>query len=133
MDNYQGTTLFAVSPIKDSLDVFRENFNVQLFDVNLEMFGSEFVGNRLYANGTNNVPYEVEIISKGYSENFPDFHTIEYALSDSTTNVKSKMFCMVKDKKVYSIIFTDSKITFDDNLRDVFEPVLATFRSKKRR
>jgi hypothetical protein len=123
--NYRGASLFAISPIRDSLDRFRENFNVQVFNINFDIYSSEKVANRLYEQGTSEVPYKVELLK---SEQSGGFYTMEYLLSDSTTNVQSKLYCKVEGGKAYSIIFSDYKNTFPDNLKNVFEPIFQTFK-----
>jgi len=125
--NYRGTSLFAISPIRDSVDRFRENFNVQVFNINFDVYSSEIVANRLYEQGTSEVPYDVELIKTEQSDGF---YTMEYLLSDSTTNVQSKLFCKVEGGKAYSIIFSDHKNTFSDNLNNVFEPIFQTFKTE---
>ncbi len=122
--NYRGTSLFAMSPVRDSLDRFRENFNVQVFNINFDVYSSKIVANRLYEQGTSEVSYEVELLKTGQSGRF---YTMEYLLSDSTTNVQSKLFCKVESGKAYSIIFSDHKDTFSQNLDEIFEPIMKTF------
>jgi hypothetical protein len=127
---YKGTSLFAISPVRDSLDAFRENFNIQVFDINFDLYSSEIVANKLYEQGTSEVPYTVELVSEGFSKEMSDFYSIEYKLSDSTTNVQSKMFCKVEKGKAYSIIFSDSQESFKDNLNEVFLPIIKSFENE---
>ena len=125
--NYQGTSLFAISPIRDSSDYFRENFNVQVYDINFDVYSSEEVAKRIFRQGTTGIEYELELLE---TESSDDFYTIEYILSDSTIQVQSKLFCKVVDGKAYSIIFSDHKETFTSNLKEVFEPIKQTFKIK---
>jgi len=128
--NYKGTSLFAMSPIRDSLDQFRENFNIQIFDINSNLYSSEIVATRLYEHGTSEIPYSVEIVNTGFSKEIPEFYFIEYKLSDSITNVQSKMYCKVEKGKAYSIIFSDSDESFKENLDEVFIPIIRTFKNE---
>ena len=127
---YKGTSLFAISPIRDSLDTFRENFNIQVFDINFDLYSSEIVANKIYENGTATVPYIVELVKEGFSKEVSDFYSIEYKLSDSTTSVQSKLYCKVEKGKVYSIIFSDSQKSFNKNLKEVFLPIIETFENE---
>ena len=122
--NYRGTSLFALSPVRDSLDRFRENFNIQVFNINFDIYSSEKIANKLYEQGISEVPYEVELLKTELEDGF---YTMEYLLSDSSTNVQSKLFCRVENGTAYSIIFSDQKETFQTNLLDVFEPILTSF------
>jgi len=128
--NYKETSLFAISPVRDSIDQFRENFSVQVFNINVDLYSSEIVANRLYEHGTTDVPYLVELINTGLSKDIPGFYAIEYKLSDSTTNVQSKMYCKVEKGKAYSIIFSDSQESFQQNLNNVFLPIIKTFENE---
>lgn len=123
--NYRGTSLFAMSPVRDSLDRFRENFNVQVFNINFDVYSSEIIANRLYEQGISAVPYKVELLKAELSGGF---YTMEYLLSDSTTNVQSKLFCKVVNGKAYSITFSDHKDTFTKNLNEIFDPIIGTFK-----
>lgn len=127
--NYEGTSFFAVSPLKDSLDRFRENFNIQVYNINFDIYSSEKVAKRLFEQGTFNVPYSIEIVENGFSKDVPEFYTIEYMLSDSITKAQCKMYCKVENGKVYSIIYFDSQETFESNL-DVFNKIIKTFKNK---
>ena len=128
--NYKGTSFFAMSPIRDSLDHFRENFNIQVFNINFDLYSSEIVANRLYEHGTSDVPYSVELVNAELSKDVSGFYSIEYKLSDSTTKVQSKMYCKVEMGKVYSIIFSDAQESFERNLKDVFLPIIKTFENE---
>jgi hypothetical protein len=129
--NQDGVNLFAISPVRDSLDRFKENLNVQVFNVNLKIFGAETIGNRLYENGTKDLPYNVRLISKEFSREFPDYYTIDYVLSDSAISVRSKMYCLVAGRKAFSIVFSDTESSFEENLSDVFLPIFRTLERKK--
>lgn len=124
---YKGTSLMAVSPKKDSLDSFTENFSITVYDLNFDLYSTEKVANKLYQEGTSDIPYSVELINKKMSDKFSGFYEIEYAMTDSAVVFHSKMFCKVEGGKAYSIIFTDSRKTFDENLTDVFVPIMQTF------
>jgi len=128
--NYKGTSFFAISPVSDSLDFFRENFNVQVFNINFDLYSSEIIANRLYEHGISGVPYSVELVHAGLSKDISGFYTIEYKLSDSTTKVQSKLYCKVEKAKAYSIIFSDSQESFKGNLKEVFLPILKTFKNE---
>lgn len=125
VSNYKATSLFAVSPIRDSSDRFRENFNIQVFNINYDVYSSEKVANKLYERGISEVPYDVELLKTKQSGGY---YTMEYLLSDSTTNVQSKLYCKVARGKAYSIIFSDHKDTFASNLKEIFEPIMQTFK-----
>ncbi|MEX0597306.1 MAG: hypothetical protein WD512_12500 [Candidatus Paceibacterota bacterium] len=125
--NYQGTSLFAISPARDSLDFFRENFNIQVYGINYDVYSSEIVAMKIFSQGTAGIEYDLEVLETEPSD---DFYAIEYLLSDSTIKVQSKLFCKVVNGKAYSIIFSDHKETFTSNLNEVFEPIKQTFKIK---
>ena len=69
-------------------------------------------------------------IGQLFTGKMSDFYSIEYKLSDSTTNVQSKMFCKVEKGKAYSIIFSDSQESFKDNLNEVFLSIIKSFENE---
>jgi hypothetical protein len=130
MPKYKGTTLMGLSPTSSSIDNFRENISVQVFNLN-DNFSAEEIATYLFKKSTEN--FDCKVLNEGYwlQENSNKFYAIEYKYSFHNIGIQSKLFCTVNDQKAYIFICTSQPNMFNIYSK-VFYAVIESFRLKNR-
>jgi len=128
-NNYNGNAILGLSSLIDTNDIFRENIAIQVFNLN-ETFDNSIVANAMFEQATKNIDVNVEKKEKWKSDNNINYYRIVYSYGYNEMDASSVLYCNVKNKRAYVIVFTDIKETFQKNNKNYLIPIMHSIEFK---
>lgn len=122
-NNYNGNAILGIGPLIDIKDTFRENIAIQVFNLN-DIFDNSVVANAMFEQATKDIDVDIEKKEKWKSSKNINYYRIVYSYRYNKIDASSALYCTVKNKKAYLIVFTDVKETFKKNNEDYLKVVM---------